>query len=165
MFRSHALWALVAVVFSASLMAEPQAGIKIVHPSFGVTHYEMTYEGRTVYQAEESISDHSPANVAMNVQIGDFKWGCRTTEGGVSGERNGDTSKNAAAGDYFVGCAIHRFISENATKVDLVYIGRDSTRGVDIAEHISADLKVGQLYEARTKSGSTILLLLEPRRI
>lgn len=164
MLLSRKYTAMTLALLSFSATAGIQTGVKIETTSFGVTHYEMTYDKKIVYGADIRASEKPPANMSVTVQVGDFKGVCSTVEEGVSGELHGASTKEGLIKGYYLACAIRDFTLDKTAKVDVVYVQRDVEQGIDISEHFSATIRAGQPYVSYSKAGAKVSISLEPRR-
>lgn len=164
MLLSRKYTAMALALLSFSAIAGTQTGVKIETTSFGVTHYEMTYDEKMVYEADIRASEKPPARMSVTVQVGNFKGVCSTVEEGVSGELHGASNKQGLTKGYYLACAIRGFTPDDTAQVDVVYVQRDVDQGTDISEHFSATIRAGQPFESYSKAGAKVSISLEPRR-
>ncbi|CAD0263439.1 hypothetical protein TU80_07940 [Pseudomonas veronii] len=124
-----------------------------------MSHQEMTYGGKTIYEADVDQNDPNLKPFFLQVRVDSYSGNCASIVGHVAAAASNNQGAKGTASSEYIGCVVTELSPDGQAKADIVYDFQDEKRNVHKSGHVKANLQVGKEYKTES-NGSQVTLLM-----
>src|SRR5690349_19447741 len=111
----------ILTTMAATTAVAQQAVVEPTPHFAAMSHQQMTYKGKVVYEADVDQNDPNLKPFFLKVSVDSYSGNCASIVGHVAAAASNDNGARGSSSSEYISCVVTELSSDGQAKADIVY--------------------------------------------